>query len=432
MEEKIYFLNNIHLIDGTGREPVDNAEVLVKGKRITKVGEKGSVDVPSNAKTFDLSGKTLMPGLIDSHVHLSGRRDGDPSFSRFITSWETRRAMRAANDVKALINAGFTSCRDAGSKIALGLRDAINEGTIPGPRILAAGRSINSTYGHIGRRPMPVKFYESDNYADGVEECMKAVRTRLREGSDFIKIATGLWGESVGPVEENDPSAYLESECIPCYTVEEIKAITYEAESMGSFVISHAHGEGVKNALDGGVFSIEHHAIRAGGRDEEREKEIFKLMIEKNAIWGATPAISWKSPEYAPRGFGWSDEQRNRHNENLFWALRLALEMGVRIAGGTDYSGSSGIGGRAMGTNAFNLELLVMAGFSPMDAIVCHTKRGAESMRMEEELGTIEEDKLADMIVVDGNPLQDIKILKNTELIKKVFKDGEIVVDRGM
>jgi len=419
MDDKFYYLKNVNLIDGTGQELKRNAELLIKNNRIAGVGEMGSIDVPSGAKVFDLEGKTLMPGLNDAHLHLHGSRDGDPRTSRFLSSWEARKAIRAAEDAKALINAGYTACRDAGGKVALGLRDAINEGTIPGPRILAAGRPINSTYGHIGRNPLPASFFAPDTYADGVAECIKAVRTRLREGSDFIKISTGLWGES---------KTYLEGGCIPSYTVKEIKAMNYEAESMGFFVMTHANGyEGIMNALEAGVFSIEH-----GGNhtDEKKDKEIFRTMIKNNAIWAPTTAIVWKPLEYTKKAFGWNDEEIKTWNENLFWGLRTANEMGVRIASSTDYSGSGSIGGRAMGTNSFNLELLVRAGLPPMDAIVAATKRGSEAMRMEEDLGTLEEGKLADMIVIDGDPLSDIKVLQEIEKIKLVIKDGKIAVNR--
>ena len=420
MEGKTYYLKNFNLIDGTGSEPKANAEILIKNNWIEDIGERGSIDVPSNVKTFDLEEKTLMPGLNDAHLHLHGSRDGDPRSSRFLPSWEARRAIRAAEDAKALINAGYTSCRDAGGRVALGLRDAINEGTIPGPRILAAGRPINSTYGHIGRNPLPPSFFAPDTYADGVEECIKAVRTRLREGSDFIKISTGLWGES---------KTYLEGGCIPSYTVKEIKAINYEAESMGFFVMTHANGyAGIMNALEAGVFSIEH-----GGNhtDEKKDKEMFRTIIKNNAIWAPTTAIIWKPYEYAKKAFGWSEADIKTWNENLFQSLRTANEMGVRIASSTDYSGSGSIGGQAMGTaNSFNLELLVRAGLPPMDVIVAATKRGAEAMRMEEDLGTLEKGKWADMIVIDGDPIGDIKILQELENIKLVIKNGEIAVNR--
>ncbi|MBQ04671.1 hypothetical protein CL673_08230 [Candidatus Bathyarchaeota archaeon] len=420
MEGKTYYLKNFNLIDGTGSEPKANAEILIKNNWIEDIGERGSIDVPSNVKTFDLEEKTLMPGLNDAHLHLHGSRDGDPRSSRFLPSWEARRAIRAAEDAKALINAGYTSCRDAGGRVALGLRDAINEGTIPGPRILAAGRPINSTYGHIGRNPLPPSFFAPDTYADGVEECIKAVRTRLREGSDFIKISTGLWGES---------KTYLEGGCIPSYTVKEIKAMNYEAESMGFFVMTHANGyAGIMNALEAGVFSIEH-----GGNhtDEKKDKEMFRTIIKNNAIWAPTTAIIWKPYEYAKKAFGWSEADIKTWNENLFQSLRTANEMGVRIASSTDYSGSGSIGGQAMGTaNSFNLELLVRAGLPPMDVIVAATKRGAEAMRMEEDLGTLEKGKWADMIVIDGDPIGDIKILQELENIKLVIKNGEIAVNR--
>jgi imidazolonepropionase-like amidohydrolase len=425
MKDSNYFLKNMRLIDGTGNQPIEKAELLIKNERIASVGEKGSIDVPSDVKTFDLSGKTVIPGLHDSHLHLSGGRTGDPVFSRYLTSWETRRAIRAAEDARALIEAGYTSCRDAGGRVALGLRDAINEGTILGPRIQAAGRQINSTFGHIGRNPLPPRFYASDTAAmeicvDGIEECIKAVRTNLREGSDQIKICTGLWGES---------KTYLQGGCIPSFTVKEIAAMNYEAESMGFYIMTHANGyEGIMNALKAGVFSIEH-----GGNhmDEKEDKEIFRTMIKQNSIWAPTTAIVWKPVEYAKKAFGWTEKQIETWNENLFWALRTANEMGVRIASSTDYSGSGSIGGRSMGTNnSFNLELLVRAGLSPMDALVAATRRGAEAMRMEADLGTLETGKLADLVVLDGNPLEDIKILQTLEIIKLVMKDGEIAVNR--
>lgn len=417
MEEKSIVLVNVKIIDGTGADPVTKGEVLVTGKRILGAGERGSVEHPPDAKIHDLNGMTLMPGLVDAHLHLHGSRNNDPPMARLLPKWETIRTIRAAEDAKALINAGYTSVRDAGGKIALGLRDAINEGTIQGPRIMAAGRAINTTFGHIGRNPLPASFYPPDTYADGVPECQKAVRTRLREGSDFIKICTGLWGES---------KTYLEAGTSPSFTVEEIKAMNYEAESMGYFVMTHANGyEGIKNALDAGVFSIEH-----GGNHVDRDKdlELFKLMIKNNAIWAPTTAIVWKPVEYSKRAYGWSEEQTEEFNQNLFYALRTANKMGVRIASSTDYSGSDSIGGRAMGTNSFNLELLVRAGLSPMDAIIAATRRGAESMRMEKDLGTIEAGKLADLIVVDGDPLEDIKVLQEVERIKLVMKEGNVEV----
>jgi imidazolonepropionase-like amidohydrolase len=197
---------------------------------------------------------------------------------------------------------------------------------------------------------------------------------------------------------------------------------------MGFFVMSHANGyEGIMNALKAGVFSIEH-----GGNhtDEKKDKEIFREMIKNNSIWAPTTAIVWKPEEYAKKAFGWNEQKIKTWNDNLFLALRTANEMGVRIASSTDYSGSGGIGGRAMGTNSFNLELLVRAGLPPMDVIVAATKRGAEAMRMEKDLGTLEEGKLADMIVIDGDPLTDIKVLQNIDKIKLVIKDGNFAVNR--
>jgi imidazolonepropionase-like amidohydrolase len=307
---------------------------------------------------------------------------------------------------------GYTGARGCGGTIGIWLKKAIDEGTVPGPRIMASGLCINNTYGHIGSNPLPLKISNAmgRTFADGVPQCLEAVRTRLREGADFIKIASGLKGES-----RKFPK------CMPSYSFEEIKAMADEAHRAYTIIASHCQGtEGIMTSLKAGVDTIEH--------GTEFDEECAKLAVKLNRIFVPTLAIQIKRPGYALKDA--SDELREELNKKLYESVRIAHEHGVKIASASDFSGGDTLGGLAMGKNALDLERLVTAGLSPMDAIVSATKIASETMMMEELTGTLEQGKYADLVVVNGDPINDISILQEEKSIGLVIKGGEIEVKR--
>jgi len=249
---------------------------------------------------------------------------------------------------------------------------------------------------------------------DGVPECIKAARYALRQGADFIKICT-----TGGMMSMRDKPEHTQ------FTLEEIKAIVQEARHVGSFVTSHSEGrEGIRNSVEGGVKTIEH----AWYPDDES----IKMAIEKNIIF--VPTLSYDSQimtkgeevGYPP----WAVSRIKEAWETVIKNIANAHKAGVTMAAATDFVGSPI---SKHGTNAMELELLVKhCGFKPMEAIVAATANGAKACGKEEELGTLESDKKADIILVDGDPLKDIKILQDVGRIKMVLKDGEVEVDRSL
>jgi imidazolonepropionase-like amidohydrolase len=404
--------SNFSLIDGNGGAPLERATLLIIGSKIAALGGRGDVDIPKDVKIMDLEGKTVIPGLIDCHVHFSGGRPespglGSPGRGHMGELW---RAFRVAKDAEAMLYMGYTGAKDCGSNIAIGLKRAIEEGTTQGPRIMASGRSISNTYGHVGRNPMPLEQAEAmgNTYPDGVPDCLKVVRTRFREGADFIKIASGLWGES-----RRFPKS------MPSFSFEEIKAICDEAHRAYSTVASHCQGkDSIMISLKAGVDTFEH--------AREFDEECAKLMLKEDKIYSPTLAVVIEGPDFT----GHIEEEKKLFNSWQYESLRIAHEYGVKIASGTDFSGGDGLGGRAMGKNALDLQRLVEGGLSPMEAIVSATKVSSEAMMMEELTGTLEPGKLADMVVVNGDPLRDISMLQVENRIGLVVKGGEIVVKR--
>ncbi len=409
------------IIDGTGKPPIERGVVVIKNGVIVDVGSTGSVEVPSKAKVIDVSGKTIMPGLVDAHTHLTGLRTGDLIREPLLTPFATLVA-RAIRDLEALINSGFTTIGDAGSIIALQLKKAVEEGTIVGPRIIAAGHVLTQTFGHGDEHFMPVEYVDARTskltmpfsalICDGIEECRKAARYALRVGADFIKIMT-----SGGVLSEKDRPEYTQ------FTLDEIKAIVEEARHARRFVHAHAQGaEGIKNAINGGVKVIAH-AIFIDDEGAELAKEKNTIVVPTFSVvehlleFGGEVGV----PEW---GLKKASEVYEVHVENI----RRAYKRGVSIACGTDFLG----GAKAFrhGENALELQLLVeKIGMSPMEAIVAATMNGAKAVGLEEKIGTLEKGKIADIIVVDGNPLSDIKVLRDTSKIVLVVKEGRIVKD---
>jgi len=404
------------LIDGTGGAPIKNAVILVQGGRITAAGT--NVAVPSGATVVDLSGETVLPGFIDAHVHLAGRTigDGDWQHSR-LTEMPSQLALLGAAHAQQTLEAGFTTVRVVGSAAFgdVALRNAINAGWIPGPRIVAAGISFGIRGGHCdetnGLQPDALGYEAgvAEGVADGVEEVRNAVRYAVKYGADVIKIcATG------GVLSLTD------SVGVQQYTEEEMRAIVETATQLDRRVAAHAHGTaGIKAAVRAGVTSIEHGSIL--------DAEAVRMMKEKGTwlvptlLAGFTveslatagrlpPPIAAKALAIAPRQHA---------------SFKLAVDGGVRIALGTD------AGVMRHGTNAREFGLMVKYGMTPMQAIVAGTSNGATLLGLDAEVGTVAAGKRADLVAVRGDPIQAIAVLEHVDFVMKdgaVFKrDGQVV-----
>lgn len=401
------------LIDGTGSPPLKNAVILIQGERITAVGT--SVAVPPGASVIDLSGETVLPGFIDAHVHLVGRTvgDGDWQHARW-TELPSELVLLGAAHAQATLEAGFTSVRNVGApKFGdLALRNAINAGWIVGPRIVGAGINFGIRGGHCdatdGLVPGILGHEEGveEGVADGVDGVRSAVRYMVKHGADVIKIC------ATGGVLSPTDSAGLQQ-----YSEEEMRAVVETATLLDRKVAAHAHGTaGIKAAVRAGVASIEHGSIL--------DDEAVQLMKQHGTYLVPTllagftaeslalakklpPAVAAKALAIAPR---------MRHS------FKLALDAGVKIALGTD------AGVMRHGTNAREFELMVKDGMTPMQAIQAGTLSGATLLGTQADVGSLQSGKLADVVAVHGDPLQDITVLQHVTF---VMKGGAVVKQNG-
>ena len=387
------------LVDGTGTAPVRDGVVVVDGDKIVEVGSKGEVKIPSGARRIDLGARTLMPGLIDAHTHIMGTR----SYGSEDTIPHDLLVLRAAEDCFKLLKAGFTTVRDCGSSIALSLKRAIDDGSISGPKIYAAGRPLSQTAGHGDIHYLPRDEVQKRGtlLCDGVDDCRRAARETLRDGADLIKVSTS---GGVGSEKDNPWEAQ--------FTVDEIKAITYEAHNVGKRVASHAQGAlGVKNAIVGGVDTIEHGYFL--------DDECVELMLKHGNYFVPTFALvevykkALEKPYDMPP---WRLRKQQMCIEAMPKSLMKAYKAGVKIATGPDYFGPPL---RAHGDNADELIALVKYGMKPMDVLVAATKNGAECIGTQDTVGTLTQGKVADIIALDGNPIEDIEAVKRVAYVMK-------------
>jgi imidazolonepropionase-like amidohydrolase len=402
------------LIDGTGADPVDKATIIIQGARIKAVGK--NLPVPDDAEIIHAEGRTVMPGMIDSHIHNSGIiqnpvRDPRPRELTLIKSIE---------DSKGLLAAGFTTTKDCGGRNGIFLRKAVAEGILTGlPRIVAAGLLVVQTFNGIDNPYLPeecldARFSDQSEFllCDGIDECIKGTRHSLRYGADFIKIfASGNYAL------ENSSINNLQ------FNMDELRAIVQTAAQAGKFVSAHCHNRlSAKNAIISGVKTIEH-AIGADDEVVELAKKHDAIFV--SSLTSLRPETDDKS-RLSPRG--------TTRYQNEWEAMRNAYKR-IRKAGAILAIGSD-LGSMPLlplGINAIELELLVKySGFTPMEAIVAATKNGAMACFIGDKTGTIQPGKLADIIIVDGDPLADIKILQNLEKIKMVMLEGKIEVNRGV
>lgn len=392
-------ITNVRLIDGTGAPPRDGVNILVDKGRIAAVGG----DVPASAERLDGAGYTVLPGLIDAHVHISGDpAPGSALYGAGSTS-STLLALRTARFARQTLEAGFTTIRDVGTnnRLIFALRQAVAEGAIISPRIIASGQVITSTEGH-GTEYGALMYLE----ADSAEEIRRAVRAQVKAGADFIKMITT---DTAAPTGRR------------YYTTEQMKAGVDEAHATGHLVAAHANAsdEGVRRAVLAGVDTIEH--------GFPASDETLGLMLERGTILIPTLAVvqqllnvDEKHSPFTPA----AHKRLHQIYEQSLDVVRRAHKLGVKIALGTD----AGSTNTWHGDSALELILMVECGMSSLEAIVAGTRNAAEACGKDEQFGTIEPGKLADMIAVQGDPLQDISILRGQ--VQWVMQVGKVAFSR--
>lgn len=395
-----------NLFDGTGNTLQPQMTVVVEGNKITAV-QKGYTTPSGKDVVVDLKAKTVLPGLIDMHVHLESQTRRGGAIDGF-TKNVPDIAFQASKYAKTTLLAGFTTVRDlGGSGVNVSLRNAVNSGLVDGPRIFTAGKSIATTGGHAD----PTNGYRKDlmgdpGPAEGVinspEEARKAVRQRYKDGSDVIKIT------ATGGVLSNakDGSG-------PQFTEEEVKAVVDAAKDYGFSVAAHAHGaEGMKRAIRAGVQTIEH-----GTYMDDEAIELFKKYgthFVPTIIAGKTVADSARMFGYYP---ALVTPKALAIGPKIQATFAKAYKAGVKIAFGTD------AGVFIHGYNAKEFEYMVEAGMPAVEAIKSALLTNAKLLGMDTQIGSIEAGKLADIIAVSDNPLQNIKTLQTVQF---VMKDGKV------
>ena len=399
------------LIDGTGRAPVRDATIVIEDGRVDTVTAGAAATWPPSAEVIDVSGMTVLPGLIDCHDHLAFH--GYELASR----WElnepgSTRHLRTARVIERTLGMGYTTIRDAGGLDA-GFAAAIDEGLLRGPRLVSA-IAIISPIGGIGDRISPSGhecLVPADptlprGIANGAEDVRRVVRLMIRAGAAVIKCATTGGASSRAGHGPKDPA----------FDADEMRALVDEAHAQGRKVMCHAlGGTGLRLALEAGVDSIEH------GCYLDEDPELIPMMAERRTFFVPTLTVyTYHSESKAAH----VRERSRALREHHVASIQRALAAGVRIVAGTD------AGGHGHPPNAAELEHLVAAGLTPMQAIQAATSVAAECLGLERQLGTIEKAKRADLVVVAGDPLADVRILQAENRIRLVVKDGAVAVRR--
>lgn len=384
--------------------------VVVDDGRIGKIGRSDGPAAPKDGRVIDCQGRTLMPGLIDAHVHLASL-DLDPVAEVALPPAVI--ALRIARVIEDTLQAGFTTARDAGG-LDWGFKDAINRGLIRGPRLFISGPFLSQTGGHgDNQRPRTARdpfksvhgLTTETILADGPDEVRRAAREALRRGADQIKLMAS--GGAASPTDELDHVQF---------SVEEIAAAVGVADAVGSYVLAHAYGpRAIQNCLEAGVRSIEH----GNFLDEETADQ----MLARSDTYLVPTVITYELLSRFEAGEGWSADNVRKIRQGLTGAydsLGLAYEKGLRIGSGSDVLAEmQGEKGKEIACQA-----RVMGA---MNAIIAATRTNAGLLRIEKEVGTLEEGKRADLIVLDADPLEDPSIFGEASHVQVVVLGGEVV-----
>ena len=380
--------------------PVDgsitrNAVIVVNGEHIEHVG--ANAKIPDGARVIDLSAYTVLPGLIDSHTHILLQPEDERGAPPVITKSQAFRTVQGVAAAQKDLEAGFTTLRDVDSEGAgfadVAIRDAINRGIVPGPRLFVSTLALTITGGHMNNAGLnpDIPIPEPASLTDSRDAMVAEVRRQVKYGADWIKLY------ATGTLRHVDPATL---EPLSQVSLEDVKAVVGEAKRWHRDVAAHAYGgEGAKNAIRGGVRSIEHGMML--------DDEALKLMLDQGTYW--VPTLSVYFPQSAQDNTDLTRRIVASH-KNVF---QKAMKLGVKIVFGTD------VGAFEHGTSAREFVRMVEYGMKPIDAIRAATVRSSELLRLERDIGTIEAGKFADVIAVEGNPLDDIGVLSRVAFVMK-------------
>ena len=402
-------LTNATVIDGTGSAPRSDHSVVIVDGLIDWVGPTSQLpELGAEVLTHDLGGATLLPGFIDTHVHLSS--DGSLNPAAYLHEPDTMPHYRAVRNARRTLDAGVTGLRDlSGAHFSLAM--ALEQGIVPGPRLVVAIHAMGPTGGHSDSRTLSVPFdchpvnAQASKLADGEDGARKLAREILRMGAGALKVMAtgGVWSPRDAPEHDG-------------FTEAEMRAVVEEATNKGVYVAAHAQGaNGIKNALRAGVMSIEHGYLI--------DDEGIQMMLDNNA-WLVPTLLTGTTPPDPLKATAYAVEKKNRVRAQLEQNVSKAFAAGVKVAMGTD----SGV--VAHGQNLKELGIMVDLGLDPMKAIVAGTSEAAKLLCIDHLVGTIETGKRADLVVTAVDPLANIHALGDPAAITLVLQDGVVTVDR--
>lgn len=401
------------VLDGNGGAPIEKGAVVLEDNRIRLVCQQSQLPDDPTAEVYELEDGTIMPGLIDAHVHMGW---GSATAVDWISMTPQLSMARALRDMAQLRQQGYTAFRDLGSDVLL-MRPAVAEGLLDVPRIFGAGRIISQIGGHgdVYQKlslEASQRAYSPAFIVNGVDEVRRACRINARNGADLIKIMT------TGGVFSQGDKATPHSH----FSQEEIRAAVEEAENMGSYVSTHAQAtRGIKMALKNGVKCIEHGFYL--------DEECIELMVKNDCYLVPTLAIMHASKLYFQGKEGvlpYLKEKTEKSYEAHYRSLEMARKAHITVGVGCDFLGDAAFG-CPYSEATLELERLCVAGYTPMEVITMATKVNARLLQMEDQLGTLETGKLADVLLVDGKPDEDIRVLRRSDHVKLVIQDGRIV-----